>query len=101
MFPGEWHRDRGSPYLRTDYHDIPWDEQRLVQDCLDRPWSERGLIARWWARMRRKPSMLPARHKDPASAPVSVDYAYDHMTLSEFKHLASSTLADKKTTFVR
>jgi hypothetical protein len=45
--------------------------------------------------------MLPARHKDPASAPVSVDYAYDHMTLSEFKHLASSTLADKKTTFVR
>ena len=68
MFPGEWHRDPASPYLRTDYHDVPWDEPALIQDCLDRPWSERGLIARLWARMRPKPSMLPARQKDPEGA---------------------------------
>jgi hypothetical protein len=101
MFPGEWHRDPASSYLRTDYHDVPWDEPGLIQDCLDRPWSERGLIARWWARIRRKPSMLSIRHKDPTGAPISVDSTYDHLSLNGFKHLASSALADKKTTFVR
>jgi glutathione synthase/RimK-type ligase-like ATP-grasp enzyme len=62
MFPGEWHRDPGSPYLRSHYHDVPWDEPALVQDCIDRPWSERGLIARAWAQIRLKAS-------DPPSAP--------------------------------
>jgi glutathione synthase/RimK-type ligase-like ATP-grasp enzyme len=101
MFPGEWHRNRASPYLRSDYHDVPWDEPELIQDCIGRPWSERGLLARLWARMRPKPSMPPTQQTDPEGAQVSVDYAHDHLTLDEFRHLASSALADKKTTFVR
>ncbi|MCR4346437.1 MAG: ATP-grasp domain-containing protein [Sulfuricaulis sp.] len=103
MFPGEWHRDPASSYLRTAYHDVPWCEPGLIQDCLDRPWSERGLIARLRARMRPKPAMLSIRHKDPtgAGAPTSVDYAHDHSSLNGFKHLASPALADKKTAFVR
>ena len=56
MFPGEWRRDPASPYLRSHYHDVPWDEPALVRDCIDRPWSERGLIARVWAQMRSKAS---------------------------------------------
>ncbi len=54
MFPGEWRRDPASPYLRSDYHDIPWQEQEFVQDCINKPWAERGLAARWWARLRPK-----------------------------------------------
>jgi len=52
LFPGEWHRHYASPYLRSAYHDIPWDEPALIQDCIDRPWSERGIVARLWARLR-------------------------------------------------
>ncbi len=101
MFPGEWHRDSGSPYLRSSYHDVPWDEPGLIQDCLDRPWSERGLIARWWARVRPKSCMPQVEQKDRVSGQISMDYAHDHLTLNKFKYLASSTLVEKKTTLVR
>ena len=50
LFPGEWHRDPASPYLRSAFHDIPWEEPDLVRDGLQQPWSERGLIARTLAR---------------------------------------------------
>jgi hypothetical protein len=53
MFPGEWRRNRASPFLTSAYHDVPWDEQRLVLDSLERPWAERGIAARLWARRRR------------------------------------------------
>ncbi|MHB8474450.1 MAG: ATP-grasp domain-containing protein [Gammaproteobacteria bacterium] len=66
IFPGEWHRDPASPYLHSDYHDIPRDEPELIQDCLDRPWSERGFIARLWARMRPKPHMKSIQQESPA-----------------------------------
>ncbi|MHB8715219.1 MAG: ATP-grasp domain-containing protein [Sulfuricaulis sp.] len=65
MFPAERHRDPASPYLRSGYHDIPRDEPRLIQECSKRPWSERGLIARLWSRMRPKSSMLPLQQSDP------------------------------------
>ncbi|HVH76646.1 MAG TPA: ATP-grasp domain-containing protein [Stellaceae bacterium] len=31
LFPHEWHRDPQSPYLRTAYHDVPWEEPELVR----------------------------------------------------------------------
>jgi hypothetical protein len=34
LFPQEWIRDPQSAYLRTAYHDVPWDETELVQDCV-------------------------------------------------------------------
>lgn len=57
LFPGEWRRDPASPYLRSAYHDIPWQEQEFVQDCINKPWAERGLAARCWARLRPKASI--------------------------------------------
>lgn len=60
LFPGEWRRDPASPYLRSAYHDIPWGEDGLVQECIARPWAERGLIARLWARLRPKSSSRQA-----------------------------------------
>jgi len=101
MFPGEWHRDPASPYLRSVYHDMPWDEPALIQDGIGRPWSERGWIARLWARMRPKPSTPPTQEKDPAGHPISVDCTHDHFARDKLEHLASSALGDKNTSFVQ
>lgn len=37
MFPGEWHRDPASPFLRSAYHDIPWNESGFVHDSMRLP----------------------------------------------------------------
>jgi len=63
IFPGEWQRDPASAYLVSGHHDIPLDEPALIRDCIDRPWSERGLIARAWARMRSRPTTSSTRKK--------------------------------------
>jgi len=34
LFPKEWLRDPNSPYLKSSYHDVPWDEPRLIAFCL-------------------------------------------------------------------
>lgn len=34
LFPQEWKRDPASPYLRSGYHDVPWDEPELVRACV-------------------------------------------------------------------
>lgn len=32
LFPQEWTRDPASPFLRSAYHDVPWDEPELLRD---------------------------------------------------------------------
>ena len=54
MFPGELRRDPLSPFVASGYHDVPWSEPGLVQDCLDLPWEERGFAARMRARWGRR-----------------------------------------------
>lgn len=34
LFPQEWIRDSTSPYLRSAYHDVPWDEPELIRECI-------------------------------------------------------------------
>jgi len=34
LFPQEWIRDPGSAFLRSGYHDVPWEEPELVRACL-------------------------------------------------------------------
>lgn len=34
LFPQEWIRDSASPYLRSAYHDVPWDEPALTRACI-------------------------------------------------------------------
>ncbi|PWC33168.1 hypothetical protein TSO352_21810 [Azospirillum sp. TSO35-2] len=34
LFPGEWIRDRNSPYLTRFYHDVPWQERRMTAAIL-------------------------------------------------------------------
>jgi hypothetical protein len=36
LFPHEWARDPQSEFLRTGYHDVPWDTPELVHACIRR-----------------------------------------------------------------
>jgi hypothetical protein len=36
LFPQEWTRAPGSPFLQSAYHDVPWDEPELVRACVRR-----------------------------------------------------------------
>jgi ATP-grasp domain len=47
LFPHEWARDPRSEFLRTGYHDVPWDTPELVHFCVHRSrkqsmWYSRG-----------------------------------------------------------
>ena len=35
LFPLEWQNSASSPFLRSAYHDVPWEEPRLVLACVD------------------------------------------------------------------
>ena len=52
LFPQEWIRDPESPFLRSAYHDVPWDEPELIQDCV----SNRRKQKAWYSRSQRKPA---------------------------------------------
>lgn len=34
LFPQEWIRDPNSSFLRTAYHDVPWDKPELIRACV-------------------------------------------------------------------
>lgn len=34
LFPQEWARDPGSPFLQSAYHDVPWGEPELIRACV-------------------------------------------------------------------
>jgi acetyl/propionyl-CoA carboxylase alpha subunit len=34
LFPLEWQNDAASPFLHSAYHDVPWEEPKLVQSCV-------------------------------------------------------------------
>lgn len=46
FFPQAWHWGTQSGDLQNAYHDVPWDERRLVEVLIRRPWPERQWIAR-------------------------------------------------------
>ncbi len=51
LFPHEWARDPQSEFLRTGYHDVPWEQPELVHACIRRSrkqtsWYARGEASR-------------------------------------------------------
>jgi len=58
LFPQEWMRDPASEFLRLGYHDVPWEEPELVDDCI-----RQSRIQRAWYSKRKlsafRPSSLP------------------------------------------
>jgi len=66
LFPQEWVRDPESEFLRSGYHDVPWEEPALVNDGIRKGQTQRG----WYARQNStvpSPSLpLGARPKNPS-----------------------------------
>ncbi|HXW93007.1 MAG TPA: ATP-grasp domain-containing protein [Terriglobales bacterium] len=42
LFPQEWIRDPASEFLRSAYHDVPWEEPALVSDSIRQSRTQRG-----------------------------------------------------------
>ena len=52
LFPQEWLRDPASPFLRSGYHDVPWDEPALLRACTRE--RDSGAVFGWLQRFLRK-----------------------------------------------
>lgn len=52
FFPQAFHWNPASPYLRTAYHDVPWEQPRLLPELLRPIWPERQLLYRLYHRVR-------------------------------------------------
>jgi hypothetical protein len=61
LFPQEWLRDPASEFLRTVYHDVPWDEPDLVRACV-----QEAIGHRRWTGLLRQAHRIQARFT-PAS----------------------------------
>jgi ATP-grasp domain len=66
LFPQEWIRDAESPFLRSAYHDIPWEEPELIRDCVSNSRKQSG----WYSRPERKPVASEVRSPKPIAAPA-------------------------------
>jgi len=61
LFPQEWIRDPESAFLRTAYHDIPWEEPEFVRDCV----SNRRKQSAWYSRANWSKMPAPVRAAKP------------------------------------
>jgi ATP-grasp domain len=66
LFPQEWIRDPESPFLRTAYHDVPWEEPDLIRDCV----SNHKKQSAWYSRSNRKPVASAPRSSKPIAPPA-------------------------------
>ena len=64
LFPQEWIRDPNSSFLRSAYHDIPWEEPELVRDCA----TNRRKQSSWYSRANWIKSSTPVRTPKPVPA---------------------------------
>jgi hypothetical protein len=62
LFPQEWVRDPSSGFLKTAYHDVPWDQPELLDACI---------------RSRRKQKAWYSRSKQASRAPSTVNIPAD------------------------
>lgn len=52
FFPQAWFQDPASEFLRTGFHDVPWEEPELLCELIKLPWPDRGVLARLLASVR-------------------------------------------------
>ncbi len=74
LFPQAQAQDPNSPYLRVGYHDVPWEEPRLVRELLSHPWPERQWASRIYHRLRplRQWETALFEEVEPSSGPESL-----------------------------
>lgn len=76
LFPHEWARDSRSEFLRTAYHDVPWNTPDLVRACVSLSRKQ----SKWYRRADRSHEMTMAVPPVKVSAdrsPVRVDCSAD------------------------
>ena len=57
LFPHEWCKDPKSEYLRSAYHDVPWQVPELVHTCMQRSRKQ----SKWYSRAdQRQESPMPS-----------------------------------------
>jgi hypothetical protein len=71
LFPQEWIRDSESPFLRSAYHDVPWEEPELVRDCVN----NRRKQSAWYFRAPRKQALSAVSSPNLVSAPATITRA--------------------------
>ena len=54
LFPQEWTRDPASPFIRSAYHDVPWESPALVRAYIHQRPPMRQLLTRSYWRNRRQ-----------------------------------------------
>lgn len=52
FFPQAFHWNSKSPYLRTAYHDVPWEQPHLLHELLKPIWPHRQFLYRLYHRLR-------------------------------------------------
>jgi hypothetical protein len=66
LFPQEWARDPKSEFLHSAYHDVPWEEPKLIRSCIRKAKhvtrsSRRGLAAAFSGDRRLSPVVAPSQ----------------------------------------
>jgi hypothetical protein len=54
LFPQEWERDPASPWIRSGYHDVPWDAPALVRTYVNQRPGLRMLTRQFWRERRQR-----------------------------------------------
>ena len=75
LFPPEWKLNPESPYIRSGYHDVPWEQPALVRACVLSAKRKRSQI------FIRKEPHLP----HPSPSPIEEPYAEEFATRVESK----------------
>lgn len=52
FFPQAWRADPATSLLHSAWHDVPWEEPDLVRELIRPGWTERGVLARLYRRVR-------------------------------------------------
>jgi hypothetical protein len=65
LFPQEWTRDSQSPFLKSAYHDVPWEEPELVRDCVN----SRSKQSAWYSRAGQEQISSARRSSKPLATP--------------------------------
>jgi len=66
LFPQEWIRDPESPFLRSAYHDVPWQEPDLTRDGVNSREKQTG----WYSRSGPRQTPFAAPSAEPIAAPA-------------------------------
>ncbi len=61
LFPQEWIRNPASAFLRSGYHDVPWEDPEFVRVCFRR----RGSQTAWYSQQRWIEALLGVRRPRP------------------------------------